>query len=334
MRILKMRIILLKCVVLCSLVPSVLQAEQPTPPAAAFFPPMTMLAQEELKLLLKKWDKAVESDKLQEKSEVLMMVAHYVTENMRFRGSHVLRYCNPEIKERVIALYLKECAKYEALPPDVQSVTNPWNGGESGAEYMVFLMTMAESTFNPRIYKTELSPIGLEGDLRLLYLATVDAKKTLKYLFESTRGQRIGKRGHQDFFYHGETAWGMSVDGAYSFLSLTNLQSPEVLSNNRLSVLVFVSQHAKHYASPRQVKYKSTPVYLKWQDYDVRNGALDIVGYLGTPDEMKIVEDIIHDAPQIDPKRLNGGPRDRCEQIRQKGIRVIEQIQHRTAKIR
>ena len=42
-----MRIILLKCVLLFSLVPGVLQAEKPTSPAAAFFPPMTMLAQEE-----------------------------------------------------------------------------------------------------------------------------------------------------------------------------------------------------------------------------------------------------------------------------------------------
>jgi len=303
-------------------------------PAAAFFPPMTMLAQEELKPLLEEWDKAIESDRLQEKGKAIMKVANYVPEDMRFRGSRVLRYSNPEIKGRIIALYLKECAKANQPPPDVRSETNPWHGGERGAEYMIFLMTMAESTFDPRIYETELKSLGVSGDLWILYLATVNAEKTLKYLFESKLGQRIGKRGHQDFFYHGETAWSMSVDSSYSLLSLMTLQSPEVLRNNRVSILTFVSKHAKHYASPRKVKYKSTPVYLKWQDYDVRNGALDVLGLLGTSEDIKTVEDIIRDAPQIDPKRLNGGPRDRREQIRQKGIRIIEQIRQRTANIR
>ena len=296
-----------------------------------FFPSMTALSQDELKPLLEKWDKAIESDELQEKGKVIMMVDNYVPKNMRFRGSRVLRYSNPELRERVIALYLKECAKYEALPPDVYSVTNPWNAGEFGAEYMIFLMTMAESTFDSRIYETELKGLGVVGDLRLLYLATVDAEKTLKYLFESKRGHRIGKRGHQDFFYHGETAWGMSVDEAYSLLSLMTIQSPKVLTNYRDRVLAFVANHAKHFASPRRVPYRPEPVYLKWQDYDTRNGALDVLGLLGTAQDVKMVEHIISDAPQIDPKGLNGGPRDRREQILQKGIRVIKQIRQRTA---
>lgn len=308
----------------CAFLPRDVRRPQGGRAVAAFFPPMTMLTQEELKPLLEEWDKAVESDRLQEKGKAIMKVANYVPGNMRFRGSYVLRYSNPEIKDRIVDLYLRECAKAnQPSPVDGRSETNPWHSGDG--EYMIFLMTMAESTFDPRIYKTELHPYGLEGDLRLLYLATVDAEKTLKYLFESKRGQRIGKRGHEDFFYHGETTWGMSIDSSYSLLSLMALQSPEVLRKNRGSVLAFVSKHAKHYASPRKVEYKSNPVYLKWQDYDVRNGALDVLGLLGTSEEVKIVENVIHDAPQIDPKRLNGGPRDRREQIQQKGIRVIEQ---------
>jgi HEAT repeat protein len=297
-----------------------------------FFPSMTALSQDELKPLLEEWDKAVESDKLQEKGKAIMKLANYVPENMRFRGSRVLRYSNPEIKDRIVALYLKECAKANQLPPDVASETNPWHGGDG--EYMIFLMTMAESTFDPRIYETKLVLLGVSGDLRILYLATVNPERTLNLLLESKRGQRIGKRGHQDFFYHGDIAWGMSVDDAYSLLSLMSIQSPKVLRDNRDRVLAFVATHLKHYASPRKVKYKSTPVYLKWQDYDVRNGALDVLGLLGTSEDIKTVEDIIRDAPQIDPKRLNGGPRDRREQIQQKGIRVIEQIRQRTANMR
>ena len=299
-----------------------------------FFPSMTALSQDELKPLLEEWDKAIESDRLQEKGKAIMKVANYVPENMRFRGSYVLRYSNPEIKDRIIDLYLRECAKANQPPPDVRSETNPWHGGEGGAEYMIFLMTMAESTFDPRIYETKLVLLGVSGDLRILYLATVNPERTLNLLLESKRGQRIGKRGHQDFFYHGETAWGMSVDDAYSLLSLMSIQSPKVLRDNRDRVLAFVATHLKHYASPRSVCYRPEPVYLKGLDYDVRNGALDVLGLLGTSEDIKTVEDIIRDAPQIDPKRLNGGPRDRREQIQQKGIRVIEQIRQRTANIR
>jgi HEAT repeat protein len=297
-----------------------------------FFPSMTALSQDELKPLLEEWDKAIESDKLQEKGKAIMKLANYVPDNMRFRGSRVLRYSNPEIKERIIDLYLKECAKANQPPPDVASETNPWHGGDG--EYMIFLMTMAESTFDPRIYETKLDLLGVSGDLRILYLATVNPERTLNLLLESKRGHRISKTGHPDYFYYGDIAWGMSVDDAYSLLSLMSIQSPKVLRDNRDRVLAFVATHLKHYASPRSVCYKPEPVYLKWQDYDVRNGALDVLGLLGTSEDIKTVEDIIRDSPQIDPKRLNGGPRDRRDQIRQKGIRVIEQIRQRTANIR
>ena len=309
------------------------QSEKPTSPVAAFFPSMTMLAQEELKPLLEKWDKAIESDRLQEKGKVIMDVANYVPKGMRFRGSYVLRYSNPEIKDRVINLYLKECAKANQPSPDGRSETNPWHNGEA-VEYLVFLMTMAESTFDPRIYEMVLHPPDYLGELRTLYLASVHPERTLNFLLESKRGHRTGKKGHPDYFYHGEISWGMSVDGAYSLLSLMSIQSPKVLRDNRDRVLAFVATHLKHYASPRSVCYRPEPVYLKWQDYDVRNGALDVLGLLGTSEDIKTVEDIIRDAPQIEPKRLNGGPRDRREQIQQKGIRVIEQIRQRTANTR
>jgi hypothetical protein len=329
-----MRIILLKYILLCSLALSVVHAEKKVPaPVTPFFPPMSTLPQKELKPLLEEWDKAVESDRLREKGKAIMKVANYVPENMRFRGSYVLRYSNPEIKDRIIALYLRECAKAnQPSPVDGRSETNPWHSGDG--EYMIFLMTMAESTFDPRIYETKLVLLGVSGDLRILYLATVNPERTLNMLLESKRGHCISKTGHPDYFYYGDIAWGMSVDDAYLLLSLMSIQSPKVLRNDRDRVLAFVATHLKHYASPRSVCYKPEPVYLKWQDYDVRNGALDVLGLLGTSEDIKTVEDIIHDAPQLDQKRLNGGPRDRREQIQQKGIHVIEQIQQRTANIR
>ena len=91
---------------------NVAQAEKVSEPKPSFFPPMTTLTQGELKPLLEKWDKAIESDRMEEKRRMLSLVSHDVSEkNMRFRGSLVLRYDNSEIIDRIVGLYLKECAR-------------------------------------------------------------------------------------------------------------------------------------------------------------------------------------------------------------------------------
>jgi hypothetical protein len=173
------------------------------------------------------------------------------------------------------------------------------------------------------------------GDLRFLYLATVRPEETLEYLFESKCGYRAGtQKGHQDYFYHGETAWGMSVDNAYTLLSLMSTQSPDALINNRDRVLTFLRTHLKPYAASRQVPYKPEPIYFEWQDYDVRNGAIDVLRLLGESEDTATLEEIIHGAPELDPKQLKGGPQGRYEQIQQKGLRVIEEIRQKTANAR
>ncbi|MCH7557897.1 MAG: hypothetical protein IIB56_10630 [Planctomycetes bacterium] len=318
--------IILNCIFICSLALNVAQAEQVPAPESNFFPPMKTMPQEKLKPLLEKWDKAIESEIVEEKHKVLLQIGRHVSEeNMRFRGSDVLGYDNPEIIDRVVTLYLAECAKPMDMEP---GPTNHWYYGEG--EYQTLFMTMAESTFDPRIYETVLNPPEYYGELRKLYLATVNPEKTLNFLLESKRGQRVGKQGHPDYFYHGEVSWGMSVDQAYTLLSLMCVQAPQVLISNRDRVMSFVKTHIKHFASPRIVSYKSEPVYLKIHDYDVRNGALDILKLLGAEKDVKLIEEIIRDAPVLDSKQLKGGPRDRREQIQQKGIRVIEQIRQRT----
>lgn len=322
--------IVLNCILICSLALNVDQAEQVPAPESNFLPPMKTMSQEELKPLLEKWDKAIESEIVEEKHKVLCQAARNIYEkNFRFRGSDVLGYDNPEIIDRVVTLYLAECAKPMDMEP---SPTNHWYYGEG--EYQTMFMTMAESTFDPRIFETVLNPPEYYGELRILYLATVNPERTLNFLLESKRGQRVGKQGHPDYFYHGKVSWGMSVDQAYTLLSLLCVQAPQVLISNRDRVMSFVKTHIEHFASPRIVSYKSEPVYLKINDYDVRNGALDILKLLGMAEDVKVVEDIIRDAPQMDPKRLNGGPRDRREQLQQKGIRVIDQIRQRTEKSR
>ncbi len=322
--------IILNCIFICSLALSVAQAEQVTASEPNFLPPMKTLSQEELKPLLEKLDKAIESKLIEEKYKVLLEIAHYIIEkNFRFSGCYVLAYNNPEIIDRVVTLYLTECAK----PMDMElSPTNPWYYAKDGEGlYEELFMSFAESTFDPRIYETVLSPPKYFGGLRLLYLATVNPEKTLNFLLESKRGQRVGKQGHPDYFYHGEVSWGMSVSQAYTLLSLMCVQASQVLISNRDRVMSFVKTHIKHFASPRIVSYKPEPVYLKLKDYNVRNGALDVLKLIGKEEDIELIEEIIKDAPVLDSKQLKGGPRDRREQLQQKGIRVIEQIRERTA---
>ncbi|MBW8016508.1 MAG: M48 family metalloprotease [Planctomycetes bacterium] len=295
----------------------------------SFFPDMATLPQNELNPLLEKLDKAIESDKLEDKARAILMVANDVPENMRFHGSYVLRYDNPEIKDRLISLYLRECAKANLPTSDVSHETNPWLVEEP--VYILDLMAMVQSTFDPRIYEIEKKgQSGLSGDMRLLYLATVNPEETLNYLHESKRGYRAGKqKGHQDYFYHGEDTWMMSVDRAYTLLSFMSIQSPNVLIKNRDRVLTFVRTHLKHFVAPRKYSYKLKPVYLKWHDYRVRNTALDVLQLLGTSlEDMKMIAGISKDAPVVDLEIGNRYQKYK-EQIHQKAQRVSTIIKNK-----
>jgi hypothetical protein len=322
---------LLKYILLCAFTFNFVQTKQVSASEPNLIPPMKTIPQEELKTLLEKMDKAIDNDKFLERDKSISFVNQYVSEeNMRFRGSYTLAYNNPEVKDIIVKLYLKECAKINETDPNKGiSETNPWFGGEGGAEYMIGLMTIAESTFDPRLYENEMRSLPVSGDLRLLYIATVNPSDTLKYLFESKCGERTGKQGHPDYFYHGEVAWGMSVDDAYTLLSLMCVQSPKTLISERDKVMSFAKEHLKHFASARKVDERPESVYLKGQDYDVRNGALDVLKLLGTEKDISLVEEIIANAPVLDSKELKGGPYNRHEQIKQKGESVIKLLQQR-----
>jgi hypothetical protein len=291
-------------------------------------PPMKTMSQEKLKAFLERWDKAIESKLIEEKYKVLHEIAHYITEeNMRFRGCYMLAYNNPEIKARVVKLYKHECS----IPLETKpSPTNPWSYGEEG-EYIELFMSLAESTFDANIYDTVLNPPEYYGGLRLLYLATVNPDKTLNTLLESTLGVRLGKSiTPPDYFYHDKMLFGLAVNETFSgLLSLMCIQSPDTLIKNRERVISFVKEHLKHYVATRKVDYRPEPVYLKGQDYDVRNGALDVLKLLGTEKDISLVEEIIANAPVLDSTELKGGTYNRKEQIKQKGENLIKYLQQK-----
>ena len=332
-----MTVTVLRCILLCVFIVSIVQAATPvpTPPCAAL---MKTLSPEELEPILQEWDRAMASGKFRDKDRAIGLVTGIVPKGMRFEGRTFVRYNNPEIIDLVVALYLKEETDYEIgrnkprHPSDLSR--------EGVAEYMMFLSEVAESTFDPRIYETVL--LGhFSGAFRHLYLASVNPARTLDLLFESKRGphghiQRganAGKEGHPDYFYHPEIG-GISVYNAYDILSLMIGQSPEVLRDKRTRVLSFVAKHAKHYSTPREVPHRPEPVYFSAHDYMVRSVALDVIGFLGTSAEVKQVEAIIHDAREVDFEKVG---RIRCylewsgyEQIREKGQRIIKQIRGRS----
>ena len=334
-----MTMIVLRCVLICLLAANIVQAAAPVP-TMPWTPPTHVLSPEELTPLLRKWDEAIAGDKFREKDDVLGKVSGRVPEGMRYAGRPFLYYSNPEIRDRVIGLYLKEGARAEAGEPISADADEIFSHPESegGAEYLIFLSTVAESTFDPRIYEAVLLGLGLTGDFRQLYLATVNAETTLDLLSEAKpgphgriqRGANIGKRGHPLHLYHSEFAE-MSVADAYEILTLMTAQSPEALRTKRSQVLAFVAKHAKHFATPHKLSYEPKPVYFQWPDYDVRNAALDIVGFLGTSAEVSLVEEIIRDAQDVDLEYLKDIRHlDQYEQIREKGMRIIAQIQGRS----
>ena len=329
--------IVLRCALICLLAANAAQAAAPVP-TMPWTPPTHVLSSEELAPLLREWDEAIAGDKFRDKEGVLGKVTGSVPEDMRYAGRYFLFYSNPEIRDRVIALYLQEVAREEAGQPISADANEVFRHPESegGAEYLIFLSTLAESTFDPRIYEAVLLGLGLSGDFRQLYLATVNAERTLDLLSEAKpgpqgrilRGKNTGKEGHPEYFYHNEFDIMLTVVGAYDILSLMVAQSPQALRTKRSQMLAFVAKHAKHFATPHKLSYEPKPVYFQWPDYDVRNAALDIVGFLGTSAQVSLVEEIIRDAQDVDLEYLKDIRHlDRYEQIREKGLRIISQIQ-------
>lgn len=320
--------LILKYFLVCSLVFNTAIIEEiSSSNSSALLPAMKELPREELKPLIEKLDEAIDGKLIEEKHKVLLQIAHYITEeNTRFRGCYMLCYNNPEIKSRVADLYIKECSiplKTEPGP------TNPWYFGEG--EYQELFMSLAESTFDPNIYDYVLDPPEYFSELRYLYLATVNPVRTLNYILDSPLGQRNNKTINPDVFYNSKISnnWAMTLEDACFVLSLMCVRSPEILINNRESVMSFVKQHVKHYSSARKVDWKTEPVYFTVPDYDVRNGALDIIKLLGTEKDIKLIEVIIKDAPILDSSLLNGGPKNRIEQIKQKGEKLIKLLQNK-----
>ena len=327
--------VFLRYILLCLLITSVVRAETRVPTTRLWQPPTSVLPPKELEPLLQEWDAAMAGDKFYDKGSVCSAVGGFIPKGQRFADAYFLRYSNPEIIDRVINHYL-EAAANEAAGQWVASDAS----SEGSAEYMMFLAEAAESTFDPRIHEAVLrSKSGFAGSFQHLYLATVNTKRTLHILSDAKPGPHgriqwgpnAGQRGHPEYFYHPEIG-GLSIVSVYDILSLMITQSPEVLRAERTQVLSFVAKHVKHFETLQNSSYKPKSVDFQWYDYRVRSAGLDVVGFLGTALEVKLVEEIIDDAHEVNFEKFVGmGQRNKqYEQIREKGQRIIKQIRGRS----
>ena len=310
--------------------------------AVAFWrPPTRHLPSEELAPILEVWDQAVSSGILEDYEAGLSCVTHVMPSDAsvgtaRVGGASCVPFSNPEIVDRIVDFYLAVVASKESGKSLYREIRNEYSADyvrhEAGIAKL--LAESAESTFDLRVYDHVLPyRVGFSGRFRTLYLASVNPRRTLNYLF----GTQI------DADYSG-TGWGEFMEHAFAILSYMTMQSPKALEAERERVFAFIAEHVKFFASQDKDFKRDNPAeylnrqsayqyLLKLNDYYVRNDALDVVEFLGTIDEVPLVEAIIHDAKEWDfehPPTRASRHLEKPGQIREKGLRIIEELRRRS----
>ena len=310
--------------------------------AVAFWkPPTRHLPQEELDPILEVWDKAVASGILEDYETAILCVFEVMpySENVgtaSIGGARFVPFSNPEIVDRIVEFYLAVMDSKESGKPLYKEPRDEFSSDYVKLEMGVakVVAECAESTFDLRVYDKVLPyRTGLSGRFRTLYLASVNPRRTLNYLFET----------QIDANYSG-TGWGEFVEHAFAILSYMTMQSPKALEAEREGVFAFIAEHVKFFAAgDENLKRDNTAEYLnrqsayqyilKLNDYYVRNDALDVLEFLGTIDQVPLIQSIIQDATEWDfehPPATASRHLENPGQIRDKGLRIMEKLRRRT----
>ncbi len=304
------------------------------PAKALFSEVQTTLADDLLQVLLGELDIAIASADFRGRSRALSLVTLHVAPEEHFGASLAIKFSNRDVKERVVELYLDEYTRMEITPSDGSEETNPWHSGEAGAEYLINLMTVAESTFDPRLHSLEVQILPVSGELRECYLAVAEPGETLRLVLEAQLGARKDQAANQDYLYYekaGKPAC-FSLDGAFRILALMARESPHVLEARKDETLAFVETHAKHFAAPRSVSYRPEPQRLIWQDFHCRSSVLDVLELLGDENNVRLAEELTQDPPAI-PADAFVGPRSYLlrEPLELKEARVADLLRSRAS---
>ena len=310
--------------------------------AVAFWrPPTRHLSHEELEPILEVWDKAVASGILEDYETALLCVFEVMpySENVgtaSIGGARFVPFSNPEIVDRIVEFYLAVMDSKESGKPLYKEPRDEFSSDYVKLEMGVakVVAECAASTFDLRVYDKVLPyRTGLSGRFRTLYLASVNPRRTLNYLFET----------QIDANYSG-TGWGEFMEHAFAILSYMTMQSPKALEAERERVFAFIAEHVKFFAAGDKDFKRDNPAehlnrqytyqhMLKSNDYFARNDALDVLEFLGTITEVPLVEAIILDADEWNAERpptRSSRHLENPEQIRDKGLRIIEELRRRT----
>ncbi|MFC1736496.1 hypothetical protein ACFL1X_10270 [Candidatus Hydrogenedentota bacterium] len=284
------------------------------------------LSQSELGPILVAWDAAVTPDDLEIRLDALKLIERTVPKYYRFAGSRVIRYDNPEIRGRLIELYMAEHAR--TITGELSHHMVESEDGACGnvlPDYLDHLAALAYSTFSVDIYDTVLdSYMAGSPTLRHAYLASVYPDTTLKLILETTPGKRDGKVfGSDDILFHSDHLVNFgNIRAGFQLLSTLCDRAPEIIQSERERVLQFVKQHAKHYSVPIRVSYRPEPRPRTKLDYKNRLFALGILDQIATADDVySIVSDIMEDAPD-NPSRHR-----RNNDVIALGNRIIEKLE-------
>jgi hypothetical protein len=203
-------------------------------------PPTTHLPQEELDPILEVWDKAVVSGILEDYETAILCVFEVMpySENVgsaSVGGARFVPFSNPEIVDRIVEFYLAVMDSKESGKPLYKEPRDEFSSDYVKLEMGVakVVAECAESTFDPRVYDRVLPyRTGLSGRFRNLYLASVNPRRTMNYLFET----------EIEAYYSG-TGWGEFVEHAFAILSYMTMQSPKALEAERERVFAFIAEH-------------------------------------------------------------------------------------------
>ncbi len=176
--------------------------------------------------------------------------------------------------------------------------------GENELEYHDFLVSLAESTFDARIYE-EVWEFPTSTKMRIAYLAEIEVEKTIERFRDAEVGFILNEKLYapDTLFLSGNGA-AISVQNAFQILRHVVERQPILAKQNTATILAFVRAYGLHYARMPGQTYKE-PL-----DFAVRNDALHILKHIASREDIPLIQRLAEDAPTRRPPRFRTDSKD------------------------
>lgn len=172
----------------------------------------------------------------------------------------------------------------------------PWrNEGEAEAEFQELLASIAESTFDPRIYE-EVWNFPVWSPLHIAYLATVRPAETIERFAHVQAGFELnGETYAPDTIFLQHNGAAFSVHDAFDLLAHLAQQHPAHAGEQSEVFREFVETYALHYAPKKDSRYRER------LDYLVRYRALEILAEIGRTADISLIKRLSENPPERRP---------------------------------